>query len=96
MKEHPLRQVDLDQVGTFDWYDMAVVDMNRVAGVQAVRYFLAVLAGQYFGALAESRTDLREAGAIPNDEIELAARDAMRNRWERRTGLFGVGCGRRD
>ena len=57
MKEHPLRQVDLDQVGALDGNDMAIVDMNRVAGVQPIGNLLAVLAGQNFGTLAESRAD---------------------------------------
>ena len=83
VKQHPLRQVDLDQVGFFDGNDVAIVDMNRVAGMQPIGNLLAVLEGQYFGALAEARADTGEGAALPNDEIEFAAGDTMRNRRER-------------
>ena len=89
VKEHPLRQVDLDQVGTFDGHDVAIVDVNRVAGMQPIRDLLPVLAGQNFGTLAESRTDVGKGAAFPGEEIEFAACDPMRNRRERRGGSFG-------
>jgi hypothetical protein len=54
MKEHPLRQVDLDQIGSFDGDDMTVVDMDSIAGMQPVCNLLAVVAGQYPRALTES------------------------------------------
>ncbi|HEY6420405.1 MAG TPA: hypothetical protein VIX59_15525 [Candidatus Binataceae bacterium] len=94
MKEHSLRQVDLDEIGFFDGDDMTIVDMDSVAGMQSVGNLLAVVEGQYFGALTESRTDARKRVAIDDDEIEFAAHDPTRNRRERRSGLSGAGRGR--
>ena len=74
---------------------MAIVDVNRVASMQPIRNLLAILAGQYFGTLAESRTDTCESAALPDDEIELAARYVMSDRRERCGGLFGPGSGSR-
>ncbi len=95
MKEHPLRQVDLDQIGSFDGDDMTIVDMNSVAGLQPVCNLLAVVAGQYPGALTESRTDTCKGVAIGDNEVELSPYHLMRNRRERRAGLGGVRRGRR-
>ena len=36
MKEHPLRQVDLDQIGSFERNDVTIVDMNCVARMEPV------------------------------------------------------------
>src|ERR1017187_10437942 len=94
VKEHPLRQVDLDQIGSFDGDDMTIVDMDRVAGMQPVCNLLAVVAGQYFGALTESRTDTGKRVAIGDDEIEFSPCDPMRYRRERRAGLGGDRRGR--
>jgi hypothetical protein len=89
MKKHPLRQVDLDQIGSFNGDDMTIVDMDGVAGMQPVGNLLAVVAGQDPGALTESRTDTCKGVAIGDDEIEFSTCDPMRNRRERRDRLGG-------
>src|SRR5579862_4075070 len=96
VKQHPLRQVDLDQVGSFDRNDVAIVDMNRVAGIQPIAYALAIFASQDLWTLTESRTDPGEAVVVPDDEIELTARDSMRYRRKQRGGLFGPESGSRE
>ncbi len=42
MKEHPLRQVDLYQIGSVEGDDVPIVDMNGVAGMEPVAYLLSV------------------------------------------------------
>ncbi len=95
MKEHPLRQVYLDQIGSLDGNDMTIVDVNDVSGVRMIGDLLAVLTGENFGALTEPRTDSRERVAIGGREIEFATNDSMRHRRKRDAGLRCAGSGRR-
>ena len=67
MKEHPLREVDLDQIGSFEGNDVTIVDVNGVAGMKPVCDLLSVFLSQHPGALTESRSDLREGVAVGGD-----------------------------
>jgi hypothetical protein len=53
-----------------------------------------VVAGQYLGALTESRTYTGKRVAIPDDKIEFAAYQPMGNRHARCTGRWSYGRGR--
>ncbi len=87
MKEHPLRQVDLDQIGSFERNDVTIVDVNCIARMEPVAYLLSVFLSQYPGSLTESRTNLREGVAVGGDEIKFGADDPMRQRWHRHDRL---------
>ncbi len=78
MKEHPLRQVNLDKIRSFKRNDMAIVDMKHVAGMERVSDLLAVVAREDPGTHSESRTDSPERVAVGDDEIKFAADDPMR------------------
>jgi hypothetical protein len=73
MKKHPLRQVDLDEIRALERNDVAIVDMDNVAGVELVRDLLAVVARQYPRTQPESRADPPERVTLGDDEIEFAA-----------------------
>jgi hypothetical protein len=94
MKKHSLRQIDLDRVDFFDGYDMTIVYMDGIACMQTVANFLAVVAGQYSGALAEAGADTGERITACGAQIEFASYQLTRDRHAWDAGIARDRAGR--